>query len=61
MKVDTVISLSDTSGISRQGLWCARNALCMRVVYGIENMHIAYVKYWKYILTVILRKITRIK
>lgn len=61
MKVDTVISLSDTSGVSRQGLWCAKNALCMRIVYGMENMHIAYLKYWKYILTAFLKKITRIK
>lgn len=61
MKVDTVISLSDTSGVSRQGLWCARNAMCIRIVYGIENMHVAYLKYWKYILTGLLGKITRTK
>lgn len=56
MKVDTVISLSDTKGVSRQGLWCARNAMCMRIVYGIENMHVAYLKYCKYIITVLIKK-----
>lgn len=61
MKVDTVISLSDTSGVSRQGLWCARNAMCIRIVYGMENMHVAYLKYWKYILTGLLKKITGTK
>ena len=61
MKVNTVISLSDTTGISRQGLWCARNALCMRVVYGIENIHLAYLKYWKCKLIAFFSKITSIK
>lgn len=61
LKVGTIISLSDTSGVSRQGLWCARNAMCMRIVYGMENMHIAYLKYLKYIITGALRKIITVK
>lgn len=54
-KTDTVISLSDTEGISNQGLWCARDALCLRIIYGMENIHIAYLKYLKYKMTEMFR------
>lgn len=57
LKTSTVISLSDTKGVSNQGLWCARDALCMRVVYGMENIHIAYLKYIKYKITNILKSL----
>jgi len=57
MKTDIIISLSDFNGISYQGLWCARDALCLRVVYGIENIHLAYLKFWKCKIRYFLKKI----
>ena len=45
MKVDFPISLSEESGVS-SGLWCREQALSLRVVFGIESLSSAFLKYW---------------
>ena len=45
MKVDFPISISEESGVS-SGLWCREQALSLRVVFGMESINSAFLKYW---------------
>lgn len=47
LKIPTIISINDTSGISRNGTWVAEQALGMRIGFGIENIIMGALKFIK--------------
>ncbi len=46
-KIPTLISINDTGGISRKGMWIAEEALGMRIGFGIEHIITGALKYIK--------------
>lgn len=54
-KTPIIISINDTSGISRDGLWIAQEALGMRIGFGIETISRAFLKYWKLRMQILFR------